>query len=120
MVKWLKWLGATIVLIFIAILTSKNSGLRKKAARSKAVAEKEKHQATVSRVKGAISSIENRIEMAEQDKKENAGEIEVLKQDHEKYKKALDNSVKKIEKNNNEIMGFEEALKYAENLKNER
>ena len=104
MVKWLKWLGAVIVLIFIGALTSKNSGLRKKAARSKAVAEKEKHQATVSRVKEAISSIESQIAIAKNDKKENSAEIEVLKQDHEKHKKALDDSVKKIEKNNTEIM----------------
>ena len=76
--NWLKVGLCFIVVIFIGGITSKNSILRKKAARSKAKAEKTKHKARLERDKGAVISLKTQIKIANKKKNKKKSEVKIL------------------------------------------
>tara|TARA_B100001964_G_C14235248_1_gene602111 strand:- start:689 stop:1057 length:369 start_codon:yes stop_codon:yes gene_type:complete len=116
----LKVVGWSILLIIIGIIFSQNSVLRKKAARSKAKAEKTKHKARLKTMTEAVTSLDGQIKIANKQKTKNKATLKILKADHTKLKKKIAEDYKKVAVVNSEITSLNSALAYMDRLKKKK
>ena len=113
-VKVVLW---AILLIIIGLIFHQNSIMRKKAARSKAKAEKIKHQSRMKSSKGVVTSLQAQIKIATKRKGKNKAELKILKVHQKKVKNKIVKDLKNIEKTNSDITTLNSAISYAEKLK---
>jgi chromosome segregation ATPase len=106
-----------IAVIFIGGVTSKNAVLRKKVARAKAEAEKEKHKAIIEKTQETIKSLDAQIKIANTKKTASKIDLMLLKEHQKKLEEKIKEGFNKISEVNSKITNLKSAIAYAERMK---
>lgn len=114
---WSKVILCAIAVIFIGGVTSKNAVLRKKVARAKAEAEKEKHKAIIEKTQGTIKSLDAQIKIANTKKTASKIDLMLLKEHQKKLEEKIKKGFNKISEVNSKITNLKSAIAYAERMK---